>query len=32
VKPNLTGDGPDSFEANLATLQLREGDDYLHFS
>ena len=32
VKPNLTGDGPDSFEANLASLQLQEGRDYLHFS
>jgi hypothetical protein len=32
VKPGLTGDGPDSFEANLASLQLQEGRDYLHFS
>ncbi len=32
VKPGLTGDGPESFEANLASLNLREGEDYLHFS
>ncbi len=32
VKLGLTGEGPDSFEANLASLNLREGLDYLHFS
>jgi hypothetical protein len=32
VKPGLTGDGPDSFEANLASLGVTEGVDYLHFS
>jgi hypothetical protein len=32
VKPGLTGDGPDSFEANLASLQLQEEREYLHFS
>ena len=32
VKPNLTGDGPGSFEDNLASLQLQEGREYLHFS
>lgn len=26
------GDGPGNFEANLASLNLREGLDYLHFS
>ena len=32
VKPGLTGDGPGSFEANLASLQLTEGEQYLHLS
>ena len=32
VKLGLTGEGPGSFEANLASLNLREGVDYLHFS
>jgi len=32
VKPGLTGAGEGSFEANLASLGLQEGTDYLHFS
>lgn len=32
VCPTAAGDGPGNFEANLASLNLREGVDYLHFS
>ena len=34
VKLDLTGSGDGCFEANLASLRLREGEDgdYLHFS